>query len=118
MKHVKFLTIALAFTALCSTNCTQKLLRYTPREALPRMIYLESEVHSLRADSNSLEGKQMYVELRTKQGGMESGRLVEITEEDIVLAPGFYYTAVNDSVRKVVPRVAVPKGNVFLLKVW
>jgi len=114
--------IALIFAAfLFNTACTQKTLNNRPAfspEGFPRMVYVDDEVQKLKTSADIPSYRPVYVEVRTKEGHQRAGKLLRITENDVVLHEAVYRKAAGDSLRKVESKIAVPKQNVLIMKVW
>jgi len=109
------LTILLLFATACGKNV---ITRYHSEDTVPRLVYVHDNVQGLEADDGLLSEKQIYTEVRTKKGDKESGILVDITKNDLVLSEGYYYSTVNDSTKRMESQVVIPKENIMILKVW
>jgi hypothetical protein len=110
-------TLIIALTIL-SAACAPSLNRYYPRETSPRMIYVGDEVNGLRTRADLTAANPVYSEIRTVEGGKTTGLLVRITESDLVLNEGYYYSVVNDSLQRQESQRVIPKDDVLILKIW
>lgn len=100
--------------------CSKGLRRYeyVPNETFPKMVYIENQVQSLNTRIELSKNNRIFVEVRRKSGESQYGRLIRITESDLVVSQGFYYSTKDDSTFKKESKVVIPKGDVFILKVW
>jgi hypothetical protein len=92
--------------------------RYFPKQAFPKMIYVEDQVQRLKTKADIPDEKQIYIEVETKAGIQETGRLIRMTEQDLVLSRGFYYSTVKDSTLRIENKIAIPKQDILILKIW
>lgn len=44
--------------------------------------------------------------------------MIRITEKDVVLSQGFYYSTVSDSTVKAESKIVISKEDILILKVW
>lgn len=117
-----FNSIAMLFAAvLMMTACQQKTLNNRPvfsPEGFPRMVYVDDEVQKLKTSADIPDYRLVYVEVRTKEGEQKAGKLIRITEGEVVLHQAVYRQVAKDSLSKVESKIAVPKHDVMILKVW
>jgi len=103
---------------LLTAACAKTHYPYAPKAEMPRMIYVDKDLQNLKTDDGKLTGQRVYVAVTTKEGTMETGKLVRITELDLVMIPEYYYESVNDSVFKYEPEKVIPKDEILILKVY
>jgi hypothetical protein len=118
MKPKSYTASALVVFVLLTAGCAKTIHHYTPEENLPTMIYIEDEVKRLQTEVDISYEEYMYAEITTKKGKRETGRIIRITKEDLVFSPGFYYSTVDDTLVKMESRIAMPKEEIFILKIW
>jgi hypothetical protein len=82
------------------------------------MIYVHDEVESLKTVQDLPEGEGIYTEVRMADGKKETGRLIRITEFDLVLNDGYYYSMVNDSLTRIESQKILPKEDILILRIW
>jgi hypothetical protein len=111
---ILLLLVYLAFTMACG----ETLYHYYPKETLPKKIYVGNEVELLKTNVDIPLERQMYVKIRTKTGVEENGRLIRITEEDLIFALGYYYSTINDTLRRLESQKVIPKDEILILKIW
>jgi hypothetical protein len=119
MKHSRYIVMSVLSFLLFGVACSSKqhIQEYTPKQAFPRMIYIEDQVKPLKTE-DVIDEKQIYVEVRTKKGTKETGKLIRITENELVMSRGFYYPFEDESLSKFESEITIPKQDIFILKVW
>ncbi len=119
MKHNRYIAMLVLSFLLFGVACSSKqhIQEYTPKQAFPRMIYFGDEVEPLKTE-NVIDEKEIYIEVRTKKGAKETGKLIRITENELVMSRGFYYPFENESLSKFESEITIPKQDIFILKVW
>jgi len=120
MKYTRYIVLALFVYLVFNMACSKSLHKYEnlPKKDFPRMVYIENEVEPLNTQVTLPGESQIYVEIRKKDGVMETGRLIRITEKDVVLSQGFYYSTVSDSTVKAESKIVISKEDILILKVW
>jgi hypothetical protein len=91
---------------------------YMPSTDLPRMVYWEDEIQSIETVSGRLYNKDVFVEITTRDGKTETGKLILIGRTDLVMSSKYYYSALGDSLVKVDVEAVVPKDEILILKVF
>lgn len=105
-------------------GCSKNIHKYkyfsehVPKDDIPRMVYVEDQVNTLRTRGTLGNENKIYVEIRKKNGESESGKLIRIDEEELTLSRGFYYTSVNDSSFRTGDKLVIPKSEILILKVY
>ena len=79
---------------------------------------MEDEVQNLETVAGRLYDKRVYIEVTTRNGVKETGRLIRIDEADLVMSPHYYYSSRGDSVVKVEVEEVIPKDEIIILKVF
>ncbi len=111
--------IVLALASSCARPDYQyKHMPYYPADEMPREVYVEDQVNPLNTNGALPEENRVIVEVRTIEGRQEKGRLIRISERDILLSPEFRYVAEGDTTGKEEKVVTIPKEEVLILKVW
>ncbi|GEM_PF-6349268 len=120
MKHSRYTAWALLVYLLFNLACARTIYdhKYFPKQAFPRMVYIEDQVQRLKTEADIPDERQIYIEVETKAGTQETGRLIRITEKDLVLSRGFYYSTVKDSTLRIENKIAIPKQEILILKIW
>ncbi len=120
MRYTRYIVLALFVYLVFNMACSKSLHKYEnfQRQDFPRMVYIENEVEPLNTQVTLPGESKIYVELRKKDGVMETGRLIRITEKDVILSRGFYYSTVSDSTVKAENKIVIPKEDILILKVW
>ena len=122
--YTKSLLLAVCGTLIFSTACSESVRKHDKQvlvqqpDDFPRKIYVENQVNSLNTRVELPVEKRMYIEVTTKEGLKERGKLIRITDRELVVSGGFRYITRNDSLVKVEKRVNIPKEDVLILKVW
>lgn len=112
------LGIAGLATGCARTEYQYRQMPYFPVDELPRQVYVENQVHQLTTNGTIAESDRVLVEVRTIEGRQEKGRLISISESEILMSSTFYYEADGDSTAKIEKEVVIPKDEVLILKVW
>jgi len=117
---IRLITAVSIVFSIALLGCSKSLHRYdyAPKEGLPRMVYIGDEVRPLNTQTELPKEKQFFVEVRKRNGENQYGKLIEITETEVVVSRGYHYTAVNDSTFKKESRAIIPKKDVLILKVF
>jgi hypothetical protein len=68
--------------------------------------------------SNDAEDGQIYVEIRKKDGDLETGNLLSITLDEVVFSSGYRYEIKADTNIRVENVRVVHKDDVTIMKVW
>lgn len=120
MKLDKYAVLWLCAYLLFNMACAKPLYdhRYYPEETFAKMVYVGNEVQRLKTEVLIPNEKLVYVEVRTKQGKLETGKLIRITEWDLYISRRFYFAKTSDGTSKVDDIIAIPKGEILILKVW
>jgi hypothetical protein len=103
---------------LVMLSCAKPYHPYVPDTRIPRMIYMEDDVQNLQTVAGKLSGRMVYVQVTTRKGVTEVGKLLRIGEDDVVLSPGYYYSVSGESTGKVDIEKLIPKNEILLLKVF
>lgn len=120
----KSLLVAIFGTLILCTACSQTVRKHEKQllvqrpDDYPRKIYVDTQVNPLNTREELPTEKRMFVEVTKRDGEMEMGKLIRITNEELLLSGGFRYETKNDSLVKVERKVNIPKEDVLILKVW
>jgi hypothetical protein len=120
MKSYSYIAAILA-AFLFNTACSQKNLSNRPAfspEGFPRMVYVDDEVQKLKTSVDIPSHRPVYVEVRTKEGHQRAGKLLRITEIEVVLHEAVYRKTAGDGFRIIESKIAVPKQEVLIMKIW
>jgi hypothetical protein len=98
--------------------CSGTINRYHPSERLPQRIYFGDELNLVKDEKDLSNERLIYTEIRTREGEERTGKLIRITESDLVLSEGYYYRSVDDTLSRVENRKVIPRADILLLKVW
>ena len=101
-----------------SIDCAGTINRYHPSERLPQRIFFDDELNPIKDARDLSNEKNIYTEIRTKEGEEKTGKLIQITESDLVLSEGYYYRSVDDPLSRIEKRKVIPRAEILLLKVW
>lgn len=121
MKLQDLIKFAAAALWLFTIGCANKAFNEQSvllREDEPRMVYIDNEVQKLKTSTDIPSYRPHYVEVRTKAGAQQGGKLLRITEGEVTFMQQTYRKAAGDSLRKVENKVSVPKPEILILKVW
>ena len=118
MKREISIGIMILVISLLTLSCAKDYTRYPPGSGLPRMIYIGDEVQKLETVGSKLQDKQVYIEVRTRKGEKETGKLMRIDDNDLVMSLGYYYSREGESTQKVDVEKLIPKDEIVLLKVF
>lgn len=138
MNSVRLLRYWIILNSIVAFGCSKNTHKYkyfsehVPKHNMPRMVYVEDQVNTLRTQGTLGIENKVYVEVRKKNGESESGKLIKIDEEALTLSRGFYYKSVNDSTfrtsdklviagNKLViagDKLVIPKSEILILKVY
>ena len=110
-------TTALVLLGL-ALSCGKPYQPYVPDTELPRMVYTGDDVRNLKTVPGRLYNKQVYVEVTTAEGVAETGKLISLRKDDLVVSPGYYYSTERDSTVKIDIEKVIPKDKVIILKVF
>ena len=120
----RYFFIVLILISVLSTACSESVRKHEKQvlvqqpDDFPRKIYVENQVNSLNTRVELPAEKRMYVEVTKKDGLKERGKLIRITDRELIVSGGFHYITRNDSLVKVEKKVTIPKEDVLILKVW
>ena len=118
MKHRRYIKMVLLVTVIPILACGSNFKQYYPQTEIPRMMYIGDEVDSLSYRAAGSEKKQIYVEIRTTKGELETGNLLAITLDEVILTSGYMYVVEDDTSYRVEDQQVVRKNNVSIMKVW
>lgn len=118
MKSHGLIAVAALTVLMLSVGCVRDTYQYSARQEMPRMIYVQGELGDVMTQKNQLAGKRVFVEVTMQDGKVETGKLIRLNELELVMSPEYYYESVGDSVRKVETEKAIPKEDIFILKVF
>ena len=110
-------TLALLLLSLVF-SCGKPYQPYVPDTDMPRMVYTGDEVRNLKTVPGRMYNKNVYVEVTTTEGVAQTGRLIRLSQEDLVMSPGWYYSTEKDSTVKIDIEKVIPKDKVIILKVF
>jgi hypothetical protein len=96
--------------------CDNEARRRNPTGVVQSIVNFK--VRRLKTEADIPEERQIYIEVETKTGTQQTGRLIKITEKDLVLSRGFYYSTVKDSTLRIENKITIPKQEILILKVW
>ncbi len=114
-----YTTLVLFVCLLLPLACAKTLHRYQPQETLPKIIYIENDAQFLKTQHEIPLERQMYTEVRMADGDLETGRVLRITEEDLILSTGYYYAVVDDTSRiRIENEKVIPKEDILIMRVW
>jgi hypothetical protein len=99
-------------------SCGRPYQPYVPDTDMPRMVYTGHEIRNLETVPGRMYNKHVYVEVTTTEGIAETGRLIRIGQDDLVMSPGWYYSTESDSTMKMDIEKVIPKDKVIILKVF
>jgi hypothetical protein len=117
MKY-RFTALALVAIVIFTVACASSINRYYPQTSSPRMVYFYDQVEGLKTDKDLIDGNRVYTEIRTKEGDKKTGMLIRLTEDELVLNDGYYYSKVNDSLERFESHQVIPKEEILILRVW
>lgn len=115
---IKFTAAALWLLTVACANKAYNQQAVLLREDEPRMVYIDNEVQKLKTSTDIPSYRPLYVEVRTKAGAQQGGKLIRITEGEVIFTQQTYRKAAGDSLRKIENNVSVPKPEILILKVW
>jgi hypothetical protein len=118
MKREISIGITILVISLLTLSCGKTYTRYMPDTDLPRMVYMENDVQNLETVGGRLNDKPVYVEVTTRKGERDTGKLMRIDEDDLVISLGYYYSREGESVVKVDVEKLIPKGEILILKIF
>ncbi len=120
MKRDKHVILWFCACLLFNMACAKKLYlhRFYPDETFAKMVYVGDEVQRLKTEVLIPNEKLVYVEVRTKQGKLETGKLIRATEWDLYIGRRFHFAKANDGKSKIDHIIVIPKGEILILKVW
>lgn len=110
--------IALMVCLVATIACSSSIHRYHPTETAPKMVYIGDDLEHIRTARDLVDENRIYTEIRTKSGVKESGMLVRITDDDLILSRGYHYSKVDDSMTRIENYKNIPKEDVLIMKVW
>jgi len=109
-------------TLFISASCSSKIKTYKSMTGAgagtPKKTYVEDQVLNLQTSGNLPKAKQFFVEITDKEGQTENGKLINISEADILIETGYRYTTIQDSVSRTVARKTIAKQDILIMKVW
>ncbi len=108
---------AILFNTACGQKTISNRLAFSP-EGFPRMVYVDDEVRKLKTSADIPSHRPVYVEVRTKEGHQRAGKLLRITEIEVVLHEAVYRKIAGNGFRIIENKIAVPKQDVLIMKVW
>ncbi len=117
MRFKELSALALMGCMVLTVACSNAIHRYHTSDLQPKMVYVGSQLEPIRTSDLS-RGEQVYAEVRTKQGVKETGKLMWISENELILSEGYYYSTVNDSLKRFESQKVIPKEDILILKVW
>jgi hypothetical protein len=118
MKRNTWVVLTILLISLVMLSCAKPYHPYVPTSQVPRMVYMNGDVENLRSVAGKLYGKAVYIEVTTGKGVAETGKLISIGEDDLVMSPGYYFSAEGESPAKVEIEKTIPKRDIMVLKVF
>ena len=116
----KFFSIIFLSLLLATVSCKNVYLygksSSFPHDTTPSMVFFDDQVMSLSPKTYPSD-RWIYVEYTTKTGAFVKGRLLEVTDSDLVISRGYYNDKVDESIIYE-DAYNVAKNEVMLLKVW
>jgi hypothetical protein len=115
------IVLSLGLAAACGNKPMENAYKYLPyyqSDALPKMVYVGDQVNTLNTNGQIPEGRNIFVEIRTRDGKQENGKLIQISTNDLIVSTGFRYIASKDSTLTVENPVKFSKKNILILKIW
>jgi predicted DNA-binding antitoxin AbrB/MazE fold protein len=117
MRTKKLSILALMSCLVLTVACSNAVHKYHTSDLQPRMVYVGGQLEPIRTADLS-NGEKIYAEVRTTEGVKETGKLIRISENDLILSEGYYYSTVNDSLKRFESQKVIPKEDILILKVW
>ncbi len=104
-------------------SCSRPVYRYEytpyyPVYDIPRKVYVEDHVNPLYTDGAIPESSMTFVEVRTREGRRERGKLLQITMENLIMSDGYRYADPDDATSIIENEIIIPKSDILILKVW
>lgn len=118
MKLHRCLLAAFFVTLVSILSCASNFTHYHPSDEIPRMMYIGNEVDELIYTPDKAGDGRIYVEIRTRQGDLETGNLLQITQDEIFLTSGYMYSMVDETKVRTENQRVIRKDNVSIMKVW
>ena len=89
-----------------------------PASELPQKIYVGNQVEPLYTDGPLPDSRNIFVEVRTFEGIQEKGRLIQITEDSLIMSSNFNFVSENDSTIQKEHKKLISKDKILILKLW
>jgi hypothetical protein len=118
MKRRTWVALTVLVILLVILSCAKAYHPYVPTSQVPRIVYINGDVENLRSVAGKLLGKPVYIEVTTPEGVAETGKLISIGEDDLVMSPGYYFSTEGESAGKVDIEKIIPKKDIIILKVF
>ena len=82
---------------------------------IPRQVYVEDQVMGLEISDLMTDAATPFVSIRTMEGNEVNGKLLDITERDLIVDEGI--TPANQTTARA-HQTVVAKNEVLILKIW
>jgi len=108
--------LAILCLVLCLLHgCSTGFYHYTPKEGLPRMMFIDDQV-SLRWTKVQELPQGTFVQIITQEGDSESGLLKTVSDQHLLM--NCAYRVAQGGQPADVQTVEIPRQQIMVIKVW
>lgn len=87
-----------------------------PHDTTPAMVFFDDQIMTLSPKTYPAD-RWIYVEYTSKSGAFVKGRLLEVTDTDLIVSRGYFHDNADESIIYE-DAYNIAKDQIMLLKVW
>jgi hypothetical protein len=118
MKIKIFTMISILVTSVLINACSHRVYRVTKQSTVPRAYFVDDQLSIIRTNNDIPLDKPVFIELGTRDGHLDSGNLIRITETDITYVYAYSIEGAPEGRRKILKVKTVPKDDVLFISLW
>jgi hypothetical protein len=113
-KHALVLLVVILLTMACGGSQS----RYVAPTVQPKAVYIGSQIDKMYTDGRLPNGEVLLVEVLTYRGDRFEGKLMQITDDEILISEGFTTKTAGERRFKEEKVIELPKESVLTVKIW
>jgi hypothetical protein len=120
-KNLLFITLCVGLIESCGQKPVENQYKHMPyfhADVVPSMVYVGNQVNSLNTNGQLPLDRKLFAEVRTREGHQKTGRILQITDRNLILSTGYYNLSSIDTTAVVENRMIIPKKEILILKIW
>ena len=110
--------ISILVISVSINACSHRLYKVARQSTVPRAYFVDDQLSIIRTNNDIPLDKPVFIELGTRDGHLDSGNLIRITETDITYAYAYSIEEAPEGRRKILKLKTVPKDDVLFISLW